>query len=245
MVDDFRGVLLVQSGAKQGEKFRLGPSGIILGREKGDLLIPDDQVSSSHCLIQLVASEHVIFDMNSSNGTYVNGKKVVRQSLSNGDTILIGRTIILYENQDLARALKVPSIAEKQYAPVRKFGEEHSERTSVVQTMIAQTIPKEKVWKIILEICYEDGQVETIDTDQQQLCLGRDSGIGRLSSDAGISRRHLVIRVNQSGEVFAKDDGSTNGTLLNGQPMTGLHMVRPTDQIKIGFCDLKIMSRLE
>lgn len=245
MSEDFRGVLIVQSGTKQGEKFRLGPAGVILGRDKGDLLLPDDQISSSHCLIQLVNSEHVVFDMNSSNGTFVNGKKIVRQSLNHSDTILIGRTVLMYENLALAKALKVPSVAEKQYSKAGHFGEDSSDRTSVVQTMIARAMPEERAWKIVLDIVYENGESEHIPTYQDQLTLGRDCGFGKFSEDSGISRRHLSVKINQSGEVFAKDEGSTNGTFLNGEKMTGLHMIRPEDEVRIGTSNIKIKATLE
>jgi pSer/pThr/pTyr-binding forkhead associated (FHA) protein len=41
----------------------------ILGREKGDILIKDREISSTHCQIQFIEGVYHIFDMNSTNGT--------------------------------------------------------------------------------------------------------------------------------------------------------------------------------
>ena len=63
-----------------------------LGRRPyNDIVIDNLAVSGEHAVIQLAGSDVVIEDLNSTNGTYVNGKAVKKQALTSGDSIEIGK----------------------------------------------------------------------------------------------------------------------------------------------------------
>ena len=65
---------------------------IILGRHKGcDLPLPHSSVSRNHAIIKVISGRCLLIEDNgSSNGTYVNGKKITAHPLELGDTIQIG-----------------------------------------------------------------------------------------------------------------------------------------------------------
>lgn len=68
-----------------------------LGRRPyNDVVIDNLAVSGEHAVMQMSGSEMFLEDLNSTNGTYVNGKAIKRQALSNGDTIEIGKYKIRY-----------------------------------------------------------------------------------------------------------------------------------------------------
>jgi len=68
-----------------------------LGRRPyNDIVIDNLAVSGEHALLHLVGNDVVIEDLNSTNGTYINGKAVKKQQLSNGDIIEIGKYKIKY-----------------------------------------------------------------------------------------------------------------------------------------------------
>ncbi|QDV24094.1 ATP-binding protein [Aureliella helgolandensis] len=57
----------------------------------------DTEVSRQHALIMRAADgEHEIVDNNSSNGTFVNSRRVKRQLLRSGDRVQVGRTLMIY-----------------------------------------------------------------------------------------------------------------------------------------------------
>jgi len=63
-----------------------------LGRRPyNDIVIDNLAVSGEHAVLQMEGERFVIEDLNSTNGTYVNGQTVKKQALSNGDTIEIGK----------------------------------------------------------------------------------------------------------------------------------------------------------
>jgi len=63
-----------------------------LGRRPyNDIVIDNLAVSGEHAVLQLVGGNVFLEDLNSTNGTYVNGQTVKKQALANGDTIEIGK----------------------------------------------------------------------------------------------------------------------------------------------------------
>jgi pSer/pThr/pTyr-binding forkhead associated (FHA) protein len=71
-----------------------------LGRRPyNDIVIDNLAVSGEHAVIQLAGNEVSLEDLNSTNGTYINGKAVKKQQLANNDTIEIGKYKIKYVNE--------------------------------------------------------------------------------------------------------------------------------------------------
>ena len=71
-----------------------------LGRRPyNDIVIDNLAISGEHAVIQLSGNEVSLEDLNSTNGTYVNGKAVKKQVLANDDTIEIGKYKIKYANE--------------------------------------------------------------------------------------------------------------------------------------------------
>jgi pSer/pThr/pTyr-binding forkhead associated (FHA) protein len=68
---------------------------IIIGRSSDlDMVLVEDMVSRRHAKITTTDNEVYIQDMGSTNGTFVNGEKVTRSRLAEGDRILVGTSII-------------------------------------------------------------------------------------------------------------------------------------------------------
>ncbi len=71
-----------------------------LGRRPyNDIVIDNLAVSGEHAVLQMSGNEVFVEDLNSTNGTYLNGKAVKKQQLSNGDTVEIGKYKIKYVNE--------------------------------------------------------------------------------------------------------------------------------------------------
>jgi pSer/pThr/pTyr-binding forkhead associated (FHA) protein len=71
-----------------------------LGRRPyNDIVIDNLAVSGEHAVLQMSGTEVYLEDLNSTNGTYVNGKAVKKQLLQNNDTVEIGKYKIKYLNE--------------------------------------------------------------------------------------------------------------------------------------------------
>lgn len=63
-----------------------------LGRRPyNDIVIDNLAISGEHAVFQMTGRDVFIEDLNSTNGTYVNGKAVKKQQLANGDTVEVGK----------------------------------------------------------------------------------------------------------------------------------------------------------
>jgi pSer/pThr/pTyr-binding forkhead associated (FHA) protein len=72
-----------------------------LGRRPyNDIVIDNLAVSGEHAVLQMVGNEVFIEDLNSTNGTYINGKAIKKQLLQHNDTVEIGKYKIKYLTGD-------------------------------------------------------------------------------------------------------------------------------------------------
>lgn len=84
----------ILNGPQQGKIFPLQSGNNILGRsQKADVRLDDHGVSKNHAQIFVTTDKVIISDLNSSNGTYVNGVQVQNHGLKTGDKVLVNRTI--------------------------------------------------------------------------------------------------------------------------------------------------------
>jgi pSer/pThr/pTyr-binding forkhead associated (FHA) protein len=86
----------ILDGIDKGRVFRNLPTPITIGREEGNLLrLNDERVSRFHAKVQHDNGEIILTDLDSTNGTRVNGNTVQIRRLRIGDRISIGRSILL------------------------------------------------------------------------------------------------------------------------------------------------------
>jgi pSer/pThr/pTyr-binding forkhead associated (FHA) protein len=88
-------------GADRGRVFEDVPTPLTIGREEGNSVqLNDERVSRFHLKIQEDQGKIVLTDLESTNGTKVNGENVQLWILRPGDVILLGRTVLIYGSRD-------------------------------------------------------------------------------------------------------------------------------------------------
>ena len=97
-------ILVIQKGYNRGAAFRLGQRPLTIGRDPGNLIqIVDSKASRRHATISFEAGAHVVRDLGSPNGVFVNGARVSEARLAEGDRIAIGSALMVVEpDHDLA-----------------------------------------------------------------------------------------------------------------------------------------------
>ena len=71
-----------------------------LGRRPyNDIVIDNLAVSGEHAVVQMMGNEVYLEDLNSTNGSYLNGKAIKKQLLQNDDVVEIGKYRILYASE--------------------------------------------------------------------------------------------------------------------------------------------------
>jgi signal transduction histidine kinase len=108
--------LFVIQGRDQGTRFPLDEPAVTIGRgTSNSVQLHDTEVSREHVEMHRHGDVFILRDLNSSNGTYVNGKRVDEYELASGDQLQVGRTLLLYTGitedhvEDLADKINIVS----------------------------------------------------------------------------------------------------------------------------------------
>lgn len=84
-------------GAPPGfERIELTSAQTVVGREGADLVLDDAKISSRHCQIDIVGREFYVRDLDSLNGTYLNGHKIRSSQILPGDSLRVGKTTLVF-----------------------------------------------------------------------------------------------------------------------------------------------------
>lgn len=107
-----RAVLTVLLGINAGEAFALERRETVIGRSReANILVEDAGISRRHVCIRRKGGSYVLEDLGSTNGVFVNGQRVERTELEDGDRIQIGPSVVVRfgvtsaEEEALARRL--------------------------------------------------------------------------------------------------------------------------------------------
>ncbi|MEW5982519.1 MAG: FHA domain-containing protein [Acidobacteriota bacterium] len=77
----------------------------VVGREQGCAVRLDSTyVSKRHAIVRLTQQGYVVADLNSSNGTFINGQRVSMAVLKDGDRVVLGSETLLFSNPEAAAA---------------------------------------------------------------------------------------------------------------------------------------------
>jgi len=91
------GWLVVTQGKEQWRDYRITGGHFVLGRDKDcDIVIDDGHVSSRHASLRFREGKMVLTDLDSSNGTFVNGDQISRVDLEDNAEIKIGDTVLKF-----------------------------------------------------------------------------------------------------------------------------------------------------
>ncbi len=80
-----------------GKRFDLGEDDVTLGRDEANtVVVASDQASRRHARIFVSGGAHVLVDLDSTNGTFLNSKLVKEQTLRHGDVVRIASLVLKY-----------------------------------------------------------------------------------------------------------------------------------------------------
>ncbi len=207
--------LLVIQGVDLGTRFKLGTDPAGVGRGvRNEVRILDTEASRQHALISFKNGSYIITDLNSSNGTLLNGKQIESTKLNNGDHIQIGRSLLLFSSQSIDddsryMAEKIDLISNEDSHHSSITHEVNHDFDSVVMDTadVTGTIPKHEIQND-LQALYRVAEASVSPTISQEELLKRilDLTINTVGADRGC----MLITDPQSGEILPQIYSSLN-----------------------------------
>ncbi|MFF8912284.1 FHA domain-containing protein [Streptomyces sp. NPDC015032] len=260
-----------------GRTWTLDPSrSYTLGRDpQGDLTIDDARVSWRHATISWGGRNWFIEDHGSTNGTYVQGRRIHQLEIGPGSAVHLGNATDgprlsigaaagadAYSGQGAA-AQQPPGPQPADPAPQqgRQQAPQPQQQSAQAQEPQQPQAPHQQVMAEKPGAGRADGAAgappvysDRSPTTFHQLALGRVMRIGRalendlIVSDLQVSRHHAEFHATPDGRFEIRDLGSHNGTYVNGQPLSksGSALIGPNDIVGVGHSTFRLVGdRLE
>ena len=104
-------------GGQEQKTFTLLPTRMVVGRDPVcEIPIDNLGISRQHCAFSARGEAFIVQDLNSSNGTYVNGRKITEHFLNDADEVMIGKYTLKFKNE--AQAAAAPASEAGASSPV-------------------------------------------------------------------------------------------------------------------------------
>jgi pSer/pThr/pTyr-binding forkhead associated (FHA) protein len=130
-------LVVILNGAMVGNHF-IDKGRVTIGRRSGnDIHLDDPSVSKEHAVIRTVGNDHIFEDLGSTNGSILNGSRIAKHILQNGDVIDIGAYQLKYANikanpeMDYDRTMMIRTVDREIGAVPQSAGREAGNHASV------------------------------------------------------------------------------------------------------------------
>jgi pSer/pThr/pTyr-binding forkhead associated (FHA) protein len=194
---------------------------IVLGRGAGsDVRLPDRTVSETHAFIRLEGSDYVILDNGSTNGTVVNGARIVSgrpKIVRNGDLIGIGEYVLSVQT---GVSVTVPTSAERTAALARRL----------VREIRVPSAPDLSPPRLTVLNGEQAGQFCEIPRAPARLIVGRARSCQFFINDPDVSREHMEVIRDLDG-VLVRNLDSKNGLIVADQRISAIRLKNAVELI--------------
>ena len=234
MIRSSKHKLILNQGTASFPEFELTRPEIIIGRDSNvDVVISSPVVSHRHARLKQEGEEYVLEDLGSSNGTYLNGQRLVgRRPLKSGDQVRLGASITLtYET-----TLSSPETVVRAAPPIA-FGGSQTVVGEDPQLLVKASPPK-------LIVSIAGGSSQTHILTRATLTIGRVEGNDIVISSPIVSRQHARLEQVSGGYRLVVAQEAKNPVLFAGRPLDGSRVLRHADTFRIGSLDPGMMVTL-
>jgi pSer/pThr/pTyr-binding forkhead associated (FHA) protein len=210
--------LLVKLHGQGSRSIDLTQDGFTIGRKSGnELVIEDHTVSGQHARIVKIQSVYFLEDLKSTNGTFVNGKRIERHQLRDADVITIGQhRMIFQEPVAPAGAASVPAA--------------HLDQTMVIGSADASAAPATTPAKILVT----QGKTDRLEYHLRKPVALIGSQEGAAIRLTGWFAPKCAAQIFQrGGAYFVSCSQDTKRLFVNGQEIAGQQQLKNGDRIEV------------
>lgn len=136
----------------------------VIGRDKHCALrVPVASVSRRHCAVRLDEDGAHVQDLGSSNGSFVNGKKIDRADLSAGDVLTVGPAVFIVRINGKPEMFDTAAVFEQAGAKVRAGRGRKSPALDDSESLVANLLSDDDSSLMDFEFALDDDEDETED----------------------------------------------------------------------------------
>lgn len=235
--------LTVIEGVDHEKSIQINKSVFTIGRKNTDFNLKDQRISTLNSKIEIKDDKVIVFDLNSRNGTLVNGVKIEGPTeVQNLDEIEIGFTkvrISIIDNLEFFKSKNQKTVIDEKTTKNSDLGsliKDELERFSKWDlsnpSMDALARPKESKYPFGFQVKKGPDRGKVFYFDQDRIVIGRGK-VEFVLKDPDVSRMHAMIEIKEGSQITLKDMDSTNGTFVNGKK-TSVSEIRVGDVVQFG-----------
>jgi pSer/pThr/pTyr-binding forkhead associated (FHA) protein len=219
------------TGAMAGKNFPIGKE-VIVGREDNcDIIINDTMISSRHAKLKLADGVLSVQDLGSTNGTFVNDRKITEAILKTGDKIKFDKMVFAVKGPGKpATKTTVRSVLNLAKTQVRNAA------AAAAKTQIKPALDHSAPSQALLEVVKGHNGQQFYELKGSVLTIGRMAENDIVLTDDMVSGCHAKLTCND-GIWAIEDMGSANGILINNTKETQ-KALNPGDRLSIGQVEL-------
>lgn len=217
-------LVLATEGGKEARVMVRGALFTIGRGAENDLILSDASVSRVHLSIRYERDGYVAQDMESRNGTTVNGRAITSAPLTGGESLRLGDVAVRF-------------IPETEDAAIDADGPEANSETTVVK--IVQKPAAYQHTGVLGWFDVISGRLSgmRIELTRVKMLIGRTKG-DVIIDDPKISREHGSIEWTADGFLYV-DLGSSNGSFVNHVTVNS-QLLKPGDVLRLGESELRL-----
>jgi ABC-type multidrug transport system ATPase subunit/pSer/pThr/pTyr-binding forkhead associated (FHA) protein len=203
------------------------------------LVLEQAVVSRRHAEIEVDGQGRAtVTDLGSRQGTFVNGERIERRELKDGDRVGFGLNgIVAFTFHDPKRAGGgLPTKGE----PASRAEALRAQFIAAEQHTAGPKVAAAEVAPVAPPLAAERPAPHPRPAERAVLRIGRALDNDIVLDALGVSRHHATLIYNDGPQPVLTDLGSTNGTFVNGQPLTEPRLLQAHDLVFLGGFLLRV-----
>ena len=229
--------LLLKFGPAIVKEYPIPPTqtAVSIGRKpENDIVVDNPIVSGKHAQIIKLAEQYFIEDLNSTNGTFIGGKRIIKCGLNNGDEVVIGSHSIVFQGETTAPTQPPP---QKPASLDQTMVMDPSKRDELLRKTAAASAPTTSAGKIVEKtgtLVVTSGSIGRPDFELTGLVTYVGTSGHAHIRIKGLFATDMAAAINKRQEGYvlvALKDGFPE---VNGQKLTGQTLLQDGDEIKMG-----------
>jgi pSer/pThr/pTyr-binding forkhead associated (FHA) protein len=212
------------------EEWSIGPGEhLTIGRrDDNDVVLESPVISGMHAKIDHINERYLLTDLQTKNGTYVNGRPIATHWLRDGDVVTIGPEKLLF-SLSLLEAVSLEDDAE----------DEDTDQTTVLDPGAIGLAPRRELTGVLTYLKGGQGEVKLT---KKLVKLGKDPASDVVLSGMTVGKTAATISRRPDGYSLDVVGGMAKPK-VNGRAVTASVTLKEYDEIQIGSTRLKFILK--
>jgi ABC-type multidrug transport system ATPase subunit/pSer/pThr/pTyr-binding forkhead associated (FHA) protein len=242
--------LIGLSGSMSGTRINLIAPQSIIGRdpEMCHVILDNNVISRRHAAIEIDGQNNAtLSDLGSTHGSFVNGERITRRALNEGDRVGFGPQGVVaftYRFRVIANDTPVRPLPALPAPDVNSIRERlaASARLATTERLSASPTPYPSPYPSTNTPAGPPSSGVRV-ASQPVIRVGRAPDNEIVLDAPGVSRYHATLTYRSDGPPILTDLGSANGTFVNGEPALQPRLINAPDIIFLGGFLLRVDGR--